>query len=63
MILFVLKIVVRIFFGLCCVGFFSGMFLHDKHPIFEKVWVFTGFLMLGYGFTQMFAYAILGVSI
>lgn len=55
-----LKIVLRIFFGLCCIGFISGMFLHDKYPIFEKVWVYNVFLILGYGLTQMFVYAILG---
>lgn len=60
MIQFMLKIILRIFFGLCCIGFVSGMFLHDKYPILEKVWVFTGFLALGYGLTQMFVYAILG---
>lgn len=60
MIQFVLKIFLRIFFGLYCIGFISGMFLHDKHPIFEKVWVYTGFIALGYGLTQMFIYAILG---
>ena len=56
----VLQIIIRIFFGLCCIGFTLGLFLHDKHPILERVWLFTGFLMLGYGFTQMLVYAVLG---
>lgn len=56
----ILEIIGRILHGLCVVGFVLGMFLHDKHSIFEKIWVGTGFIMLGYGFTQMFVYAILG---
>lgn len=55
-----LKIVLRIFFGICCIGFGLGMTLWNKHPIFEKIGVCTGFLILGYGFTQMLVYAILG---
>lgn len=47
-----LKIITRIFFGLCCIGFALGMTLWHKHPIFEKVGVFTGFIILGYGSTQ-----------
>ncbi len=56
----VLNMAVRIFFGLCCSGFALGLFLHDKHPILEKVWIYTGFIALMYGLTQMFVYAILG---
>ena len=55
-----LKIITRIFFGLCCIGFALGMTLYDKHQIFEKIAVATGFLILGYGFTQMFVFTILG---
>ena len=54
------ELITRIFFGLCCIGFALGMTLWHKHPIFEKVGVFTGFIILGYGFTQMFVFAILG---
>lgn len=60
MIQFILKIVLRIFFGLCCIGFALGMTLSDKHPVFEKVGLYTGFLILMYGLTHMFIYAILG---
>ena len=55
-----LKIITRIFFGLCCIGFALGMTLYDKHQIFENIAVSTGFLILGYGFTQMFVFTILG---
>ena len=56
----VLGIVVRILFGLCCIGFVLGMTLWNKHPIFENIAVSTGFLIMGYGFSQMLVYAILG---
>lgn len=56
-----LKIITRIFFGLCCIGFTLGMTLNDKHPIFEKVGVYTGFLILMYGLTRMFVFAVTGV--
>ena len=55
-----LKIIVRILLGLCCVGFVLGATLWHKHTIFENIAVGTGFLILGYGFSQMLVYAILG---
>lgn len=55
-----LEIITRIFFGLCCIGFVLGMTLWHKHPIFEKVGVYTGFLIVAYGLAQMFVHTILG---
>lgn len=60
MIQLVLEIVVRIFFGLCCIGFSLGVVLNEKYPFFDRVGLYTGFLILMYGFTRMFIYAILG---
>ena len=61
MILFdVLEIVIRIFFGLCCVGFGLGMALWDKHPIFKKIASGICFFVVMYGLTHMLIDVILG---
>lgn len=55
-----LNIILRIFYGLCCIGFVLGMTLSHKHKIIEKIGLYTGFFVLMYGLTRMFVYAILG---
>ena len=56
----ILKIIGRILFGLCIVGFMLGMFLWTKHPIFEDIFVGAGFVALACGFVKMAIFAILG---
>ena len=59
----ILDIVGRVVCGLCCAGFILGLFLHKKHPTFEKIWISTGFVALMYGLGQMWMYAIMGKMI
>lgn len=56
----VIKIIMRIFFGLCCVGFTLGLFLHEKYSVFAKIFEFTVIGMVWYGFMEMFAYTVFG---
>lgn len=56
----VLKIIGRILFGSCIIGFMLGLLLWSKHPIFEDFCVVFGFVILAYGFVQMAMLAILG---
>lgn len=56
----IIKIFLRIFFGLCCISFVLGMTLSYKHKIIEKIGLYTGFFVLMYGLIRMLVYAILG---
>ena len=56
----ILSIIMRVFFGLCCVGFMLGLFLHEKYSVFEKIFEFTIIGVVWYGWGQMFMYAIFG---
>jgi hypothetical protein len=56
----ILGIIARIVYGLNVIGFFLGMFLHEKYPIFEEIFSITGFFAVLYGITHMFVFAILG---
>lgn len=56
----VIRIIVRILFGLISTGFILSMCLHKKHKIFENIFEFTGFCAIMYGIMQMFMSAILG---
>lgn len=56
----ILRIIVRIVYVLNVVGFFVGMFLYKKYPIFEDIFLATGFFAVWYGITHMLVFAILG---
>ena len=56
----ILKIIGRILFSLCIIGFLLGMFLWYKHPIFADICVGSGFVIFAYGFVQMALFAFLG---
>lgn len=56
----IIGIILRTYFGLNSVGFFVGMFLHDKHKVFEKIYLWTGLCALYMGLTWMFVYAVMG---
>lgn len=59
----ILGIADRVICGLCCTGFFLGLFLHEKHPTFETIWTSTGFIALMYGLGRMLVYSITGETI
>ena len=56
----VLSIIMRVFFGLCCIGFILGLFLHEKNKVFKFIFEGTVVLAVWYGIGQMFMYAIFG---
>lgn len=56
----IIRIITRIFFGLSSVGCVLSLFLHEKHQIFKKMFIFTGVFALWYGIGKMFMFAILG---
>ena len=56
----ILGIIARIVYGLITIGFILGMFLHKKYPIFEDIFLTTGFFAVWYGITHMLVFAILG---
>lgn len=56
----ILTIIARILFGLIAVGFFLGMCLHEKYPIFKKIFNVTGICAICYGIGRMYVFAILG---
>ena len=56
----IILIIARILYGLNVIGFILGLCLHKKYKIFEKIFMATSFVALGFGLGQMFIYAILG---
>ena len=56
----ILKIIVRVLFGSCIIGFVLGMLLLGRHPIFQDIFVCTGVIMFAYGLVQMALFAFLG---
>ena len=56
----VLEIISRIVAGIIFVGFFVGLFFHDNHKIFEKIWLYSGFVTMGVGLSHLLIYAVLG---
>jgi hypothetical protein len=57
----ILEIIFRILAGLLAVGFWLGLFLYDKHPIWKRVFVNIGLFTTFYGFGRLLIYAIAGL--
>ena len=56
----VLEIIARIVSGVVFIGFFVGLFFHDNHKVFEKIWLYSGFIAIAVGLSHLLIYTVMG---
>ena len=54
------RIVIRVLCGMNVAGFFVGLYLHEKHKIFKKIFDITGCAMIWSGMMVMWYFTVLG---